>query len=110
MTLSLRKGEVSDAPALGEICYRAFTAIAESHHFTPDFPDANMATAMLAGLLNHDGIFSRVADIDGRIVGSNFLDERNPISGVGPVTIDRVLLSPLRLSLMNRGTRFGVHV
>jgi predicted N-acetyltransferase YhbS len=91
VTVSLRKGEVSDARALGDICYRAFKAIAESHHFTPDFPDADMTTAMLAGLLSHEGIFSRVAEIDGQIVGSNFLDERNPISGVGPVTIDPVL-------------------
>jgi hypothetical protein len=34
------------------------------------------------------GFFDLVAEIDGRIVGSNFLDERNPISGVGPITID----------------------
>ena len=29
-----------------------------------------------------------VAEIDGRIVGSNFLDERDPIRGVGPITVD----------------------
>jgi hypothetical protein len=29
-----------------------------------------------------------VAEVDGRIVGSNFLDERDPIRGVGPITID----------------------
>jgi hypothetical protein len=29
-----------------------------------------------------------VAERDGRIVGSNFLDERDPISGVGPITVD----------------------
>ena len=28
-----------------------------------------------------------VAEIDGRIVGSNFLDERSPIRGVGPITV-----------------------
>src|SRR6185437_2878497 len=26
--------------------------------------------------------------MDGKIIGSNFLDERNPVSGVGPITID----------------------
>ena len=31
---------------------------------------------------------SVVAEIDGRIVGSNFLDERNRIAGVGPITVD----------------------
>jgi hypothetical protein len=29
-----------------------------------------------------------IAEIDGRIVGSNFLDERNTIAGVGPITVD----------------------
>jgi len=29
-----------------------------------------------------------VAEDDGKIVGSNFLDERNPVSGVGPISID----------------------
>jgi hypothetical protein len=29
-----------------------------------------------------------VAEQDGRIIGSNFLDERNPIAGVGPITVD----------------------
>ena len=27
-----------------------------------------------------------VAEADGKVVGSNFLDERSPIVGVGPVT------------------------
>ncbi len=29
-----------------------------------------------------------VAESDGRVVGSNFLDERGPIRGVGPITVD----------------------
>jgi hypothetical protein len=29
-----------------------------------------------------------VAEVDGRIAGSNFLDERDPIRGVGPITVD----------------------
>lgn len=91
MTVILRKGEAADASAVGDICYRAFKAIAESHHFTPDFPNADLASSMLAGLISHEGFFDRVAEIDGRIVGSNFLDERNPISGVGPITVDPAL-------------------
>lgn len=91
MTVNLRKGEAADANAVGDICYRAFKAIAESHHFAPDFPNADVVSSMLAGLISHEGFFSRVAEIDGRIVGSSFLDERNPISGVGPITVDPAL-------------------
>lgn len=29
-----------------------------------------------------------VAETDGQVVGSNFLDERSPIVGVGPITVD----------------------
>jgi len=88
LAVQLRKGNAEDAPAIGDICYRAFKAIAESHHFTPDLPSADLAASMLGSFISHEGFFDRVAEIDGRIVGSNFLDERNPISGVGPVTVD----------------------
>jgi hypothetical protein len=40
--VNLRKGQVTDANAVGDICYRAFKALAESHNFTPDFPSADL--------------------------------------------------------------------
>ncbi len=88
MTLQLRRGQEGDAAAIGEICYRAFKSLADEHSFAPDFPNADAAVGLLAGLIGHEGFFDTVAEIDGRIVGSNFLDERNAISGVGPVTVD----------------------
>ena len=36
----------------------------------------------------HPSVWGVVAELDGRIVGSNFLDERGPIRGVGPITVD----------------------
>jgi GNAT superfamily N-acetyltransferase len=91
MTLSVRRSKGSDAAAVGEICYRAFKAIADKHNFPPDFPSADAAIGLLTSLVNHPGFFDVTAEIDGRIVGSNFLDERNPISGVGPITVDPAL-------------------
>jgi GNAT superfamily N-acetyltransferase len=91
MTLSLRRGNASDAAAVGEICYRAFKAIADQHNFQPDFPNADSAIGLLAMLIGHPGFFDTVAEFDGRIVGSNFLDERNPIGGLGPITVDPAL-------------------
>jgi Acetyltransferase (GNAT) domain len=38
--------------------------------------------------IEHPSIWGVVAERDGRIVGSNFLDERGPIRGVGPVSVD----------------------
>jgi len=43
---------------------------------------------MLGGWIPHPEVWGVVAEVDGRIVGSNFLDERDPIRGVGPITID----------------------
>jgi hypothetical protein len=33
-------------------------------------------------------VWGVVAEVDGRVVGSNFLHERDPIAGVGPITVD----------------------
>jgi hypothetical protein len=39
-------------------------------------------------MFSHPGFYCVVAEVDGRIVGSNCLDERSPIAGVGPITVD----------------------
>ena len=43
---------------------------------------------MLSALFAHPGFYSVVAEDDGRIVGSNVLDERSMIFGLGPITVD----------------------
>lgn len=91
MTITLRKGREADAAAAGDVCYRAFKAIAEAHNFAPDLPNPEVGAGLLSGMIAHEGFFDIVAEIDGRIVGSNFLDERNPIAGVGPITVDPAL-------------------
>lgn len=88
MAIGLRRTEAGDAAAAGDICYRAFKTVAETHHFAPDFPSSEAAAGLLAMLIGHQGFYGLVAECDGRIVGSNFLDERNPIAGVGPITIE----------------------
>jgi predicted N-acetyltransferase YhbS len=86
--IQLRSGTPADAEACGRICYNAFKTISEAHGFTPDFPVPDVAIAVLTSLLENPKFYSVVAEIDGRIVGSNFLDERNSIAGVGPITVD----------------------
>jgi predicted N-acetyltransferase YhbS len=36
----------------------------------------------------HPHIYGVVAELDGRVVGSNFVDERSIIAGIGPITVD----------------------
>jgi len=84
----LRPGTAADAAACGIICYEAFKAIGEAHNFPPDFPSREVATGLLSMLLTHPRFYSVVAESEGRIIGSNFLDERSCIAGVGPITVD----------------------
>jgi len=86
--ITLRRGREADADAAGAICYRAFKTIAEAHNFLPDFPTSEIAAGLLGNMIQHERFFDIVAEMDGRIVGSNFLDERNPIAAIGPITVE----------------------
>jgi predicted N-acetyltransferase YhbS len=88
MNMHLRAAASADAAILGDICFRAFHTLATAHGVAPDFPSAEAATGMMKRLVVHRGFFSVVAEVDGRVVGSNFLDCRGPISAVGPITVD----------------------
>jgi len=88
MSAILRQGTAADADACGAICYEAFKAIAAAHNFPPDFPSPEVASRLLSTLLSHPDFYSVVAEVEGRVVGSNFLDERSRIAGVGPITVD----------------------
>ena len=88
MNVTLRPGTAADAERCGEICYNAFKAVADQHNFSPDFPSQEVARGLLDRLLANPGFYSVVAEFDGTIVGSNFVDERSTIAGLGPITVD----------------------
>lgn len=85
--LRLRPGRTQDASVCGAICYEAFHSISTAHNFPPDFPNAETATMVLTMMLHHPAIHVVVAERDGVIVGSNAVDERSVIAGVGPITV-----------------------
>jgi len=88
MSVSIRRATIDDAVDLGRICYQAFAKLATTHGFTPDFPDPQTATGAISAMLGHECFYGVVAEVDGRTVGSNFLDQRAAISGIGPITVD----------------------
>src|SRR3546814_10304417 len=45
-------------------------------------------TTLFRSWIPHPSVWGVVAEKDGRIVGSNFLDERDPIRGIGPISVD----------------------
>jgi predicted N-acetyltransferase YhbS len=88
MSVSIRGATIDDAVDLGRICYEAFAKLATTHGFTPDFPDPQTATGAISAMLAHERFYGVVAEVDGRTVGSNFLDQRAAISGIGPITVN----------------------
>ena len=87
MSIVLRRGTPADAAACGPICFEAFKAIDDEHNFPWDFPSAEVATGLLRMMLSNPGFYSVVVENEEKVVGSNFLDERGPIAGVGPITV-----------------------
>jgi predicted N-acetyltransferase YhbS len=88
MDVTLRPGRPEDATTCGAICYEAFKAIASQHNFPPDFSSREVAVDLLSLWLSHPGFYTVVAEAEGRIMGSNVLDERSTIAGLGPITVE----------------------
>ena len=89
MPLTLRAPEPADAAAAGAICYNAFKAIGEKHAFPPDFASTDVAVGLMEHMISLPDVFGVIAELDGRVVGSNFLWESGGVvAGVGPITVD----------------------
>ena len=89
MALTLRVPKRADATTAGMICHDAFKTIAEKHAFPPDFPSAEAAISLMEHVISAPDVFGVIAELDGRVVGSNFLWESGGVvAGVGPITIE----------------------
>jgi GNAT superfamily N-acetyltransferase len=77
-----------DATECGRVCYEAFGAINAAHNFQPDFPSLEGSVGLSRMLIEHPGFYGVVAERDGKVIGSNFMDERSPVLGVGPISVD----------------------
>jgi len=84
----IRQAQPEDAPDSARICYEAFHKINTEHGFPPDMPSVEHAANVMSAMFGHPGFYCVVAEEDGHIVGSNCMDERSPIAGIGPITVD----------------------
>ena len=84
----VRTATPEDSLVAGQICFNAFSTISASHNFPCDLPSPEAAVGLLSMMFSSPGFYCVVAEHDGRIVGSNCLDERSVIRGIGPITID----------------------
>jgi predicted N-acetyltransferase YhbS len=87
-TLTIRQAKPADVAASAKICYDAFYKINTDHGFPPDLPSAEHADGLMSMMFVHPGFYCVVAEDGGRIVGSNCMDERSTIAGIGPITVD----------------------
>lgn len=114
----VRAATADDSAICGKICYEAFSKISSAHGFPCDLPGAGVAAGLLSMMFSHPGFSCVVAEADGRIVGSNCLDERSVIAGIGPITVDpgtqnlgtgRMLMRAV-LDRANQGKAVGVRL
>ncbi len=87
MPVQIRRATPEDAALCGTICYNAFASISTKHAFGVELPSPEAGIGILGMLFSHPGFYCVVAESDGRLVGSNCLDERSAIAGVGPITV-----------------------
>ncbi len=87
MDIILRPASPDDAEVCGRIIYQSFSTLANRHGFPREYPDERTAIYVAGSLIRDPAVFAIVAEVGGRVVGSNFLDERDPIRGLGPVTV-----------------------
>jgi predicted N-acetyltransferase YhbS len=85
--VNIRDANKADAQTCGRILYDAFKKLAERHNFPPDFPSPEVAAGLASMLIGDPGFYGVVAEEAGTIVGSNFMDERSPIFGIGPISV-----------------------
>ena len=88
MAIAVRAIEAADGDECARILYEAFGGLHDHHRFPRDFPTPQAAGQLTSNFIAHPAIWGVVAEAEGRIVGSNFLDERGAITGVGPITVD----------------------
>ena len=87
-SITIRRAKPEDAEVCGRVCFDAFYGISTKHGFPPDHPSPDVAVGLLSMMFSHPGFYCVVAEAGRRMVGSNCLDERSAIAGLGPITVD----------------------
>jgi GNAT superfamily N-acetyltransferase len=88
MSVELTRATPDHAPALGKIFWDAFEGISKRHGFPMDVPDLHVANMLMTSITTRPDYYGVSAIENGRIVGCNFAQLSDAVSGVGPICID----------------------
>ena len=89
MLVSTRPAIPDDLDAVAPVLYSAFKNISDQHGFPPDFDSPEAARNVASLLLNHPKSYGVVAEEAGRLLGSNFIDPRSPVTAQHPGGLGR---------------------
>jgi len=88
MSVTIRRARPSDAGACALIIHQAFDKVFSEHGFRYSSGSVSSIEAFVARLIGDSRVYGVVAELNRKIIGSNFLDERDSIRGLGPTTVD----------------------
>jgi len=86
--INIRKGRLGDEIECGRIMCEAFTELANRYYCRSDVPTVEMGREFAKAFIEDRKISFLVAELDGKIVGSNTLHMHNEVAGIGPITVD----------------------
>lgn len=84
----IRRARPDDIAVCASICLEAFQGINRQHGYPPEIPNLEVATEIISRHFQDPAFYCVVAESEGRLLGSNCLDERSPhVAGIGPITV-----------------------
>jgi GNAT superfamily N-acetyltransferase len=111
----IRPATLDDADECGQVIFDAFGAVNARHGFATRWPSVEFATEFVRGYLSLEGIYGVVCELEGTVIGCNFLDQRGTVAGVGPTAVRpstqgtgvgrRLVIDVLRRAGSARGVR-----
>jgi GNAT superfamily N-acetyltransferase len=85
--VKVREATTQDIDACARIFYDSFESIATRHNFPVEPLSREFTQFKVSQMLSSDGFVGFAAERDREVVGGAFVDERDAIAGIGPVTV-----------------------
>jgi predicted N-acetyltransferase YhbS len=88
MSLEIVRAKAEHVPEIARIIFEAFAGISQRHGFPSDIPTRDVGMFLAGMAVGRADFYGVTAMLDGKIVGSNFTQISDTVSGLGPITVD----------------------